>query len=90
MAKSRYGMIDLREMPLNKTFEWIRTVKSCLNPFPLFCESYRLSFRRYLSFYDRKKFEEFLSELYETKKGQNQVICCWQELGMSVIIFKSF
>lgn len=84
MSTSRCEIVSITE-----EFKWIKSIISYENPFPFFCKTYSIDFRHYLSSDDRNMFEKFLSEFYDVKKGQHQFICCWQELGMTVIVFKS-
>ena len=87
MRKARHTKYFLQE-DLSKHFRWLKAIKQTFSFFPSSTETYRGSFYKNLNDFQRQEFEKFAQDFFETTPhGKHQVICCWQETSLVLIVF---
>lgn len=81
---------------LYQKFKWINSVKRVNNFIPSSSETYVITFNEIFTNFEYKydsklsekdKFEKFVFDFFEISNGGYQVIVCWKETEVIVIVF---
>ena len=86
---------ELINAKLKEEFKWIKDIHKVKNFFPACKETYELSFEHkqpkmencWNETNQRKKLEDYILQFYDTVSRKHQVILCWRETGVIVIVF---
>lgn len=85
--KPRHYDSSLRHVDLTGMFPWVRQVCIYRQFIPSAYITYSVILAKDIEEHQRKQFEEFLSEFYETKRNKHAFICCWRKSEVIVTIF---
>ena len=95
MEKIRSGKSFIDE-PLTENFKWINSVKEIINFIPSSSETYNINFNGCITSFEyeynkkiseKDRFEKFVFDFFEISNGGHQVILCWKETEVIVIVF---
>ena len=87
---------DFINEPLCSNFKWINSVKEMINFIPSSSETYIITFNEILTNFEYKygknvsekeRFEKFIFDFFGISNGGHQVILCWKETELIVVVF---
>ena len=92
MEKPRHQKDLWYDADLKREFKWIDRVRGYKELIPSVEHSYEISFKPFRtnvahSLMERSKFEQFIADFYEVKKGRHQIVCLWQETRIILLVF---